>query len=206
MIKREDAAELLLASRYTESSTWQKNVERQIAKLPTASFELRPFKILKFQDAPEPVNSDRTLGAVIINPAKLMQNANVLSLTLMILEAVEELNPNGYKESLHNLSPALRWWADNKYLIFEDDVPVSLNIKDVSHNHVNDNTTFSSDNRHANKSFWNELEERYKKIAESISDGVPDIQYNFEKPAVSPPLPLRNELAAEYAIAEEFGG
>ncbi|HSX18004.1 MAG TPA: hypothetical protein VLE51_01450 [Candidatus Saccharimonadales bacterium] len=210
MIKREDLAEIYLAAVYLESATWRKKVSQQLSKTSTADYELRSIKIVKLSferwgkiNGPASyIVSDPRMGAVALWPSTELKNASVLSLTLLLLDGLQAINPSGYSELLHELSPALRWWTDNKYLISDGDYSVSFNLKDVALNHLQNNNLSQAVAHHGRESLWQELASRYKIISSSLSDSIPDIQYNFNKAKNVPALPINDELAAEYITVE----
>jgi hypothetical protein len=209
MIKREDTAEIYLAGSLIESLSWQKNIAKHLSKLNASNYELRPIKIVnlrleRWNGADGPVSHlviDKHSGAVAVWPSEDLKNASVLCLTLLLLAGIQSLNPSGYNEALHELSPALRWWADTEHLIADGEQPVSLNIKDVSLNHLKNHELTDAIRHHGAHSLWSELTTRYQKISESLSDRIPDIQYNFSQ-GERLKLPTSAELAEEYAKAE----
>ncbi|MBI4033584.1 hypothetical protein HY379_01155 [Candidatus Saccharibacteria bacterium] len=206
MIKREDVAGIFLAASVAESTSWCKSIAGQLAKLSAASFELRPLRIINLrperwgdaQSLTPHVVYDEKMGAVAIWPSEDLRNTSVLSLTLLLLEGLHNLNPSGYREALHELSPALRWWADAEQLISDGEQPVSLNLKDVSLNHLKKHDLAESARHHGARSLWEELTVRYQKISESLTDRLPDVEYNFEQVK----LPTSAELYEEYVQAE----
>jgi hypothetical protein len=209
LIKREEIAEVCLGAAVVESTTWQKAFAKQLDKLSASQRELRPVKIVnlsaaRWQAAPAPSSyavSDPRVGAAAIWPAKELVKSPVLSLTLLLLEAVEALNPAGYSEALHELSPALRWWSDTGHLISDGRRPVSFNVRDVSLNHLHNHGLSSAVRRHAAQLLWDKLSSRYQALTAELSDRIPDIQYNFDEQG-SLRAPTSTELAEEYASAE----
>lgn len=209
MIKREDTAEIYLAGSVIESANWQKSAAKQLAKLNASLHELRPIRIINLKserwggvDGPAShIVTDRHSGAAAIWPSEDLAKASVLCLTLLLLEGMRALNPRGYTETLHELSPALRWWADSGHLISDGEQPVSLNLKDVSFNHLKGHGLTDSIRHQGARSLWNELTGRYQKIAESLSDKIPDLQYNFSRDGTLK-LPTSADLVEEYVQAE----
>ena len=209
LVKREEIAEISLAASVFESSTWQRSFAKQLDKLNASQRELRPIKIVNFsplrwQSATAPpvyAILDRRIGAAAIWPAKELSKAPVLCLTLLLLEAVEALNPAGFSEALHELNPSLRWWSDNNNLISDGRHPVSLNLRDVSFNHLHAVDVHDAVRPRAAQSLWDKLTARYQAISAELSDRIPDIQYNFDQ-AASAAAPTSAELAEEYAAAE----
>lgn len=209
MIKREDAAEVFLAATVVESATWQKNITKLTGKLSHSQFELRPIRIINLKPerwggveiSNSPVVSDKHIGALAVWPSDDLADASLLCLMLLLLEGIRSLNPDGYGEALDELNPALRWWADAGHLISDGDQPVSLNIRDVSLNHLRNNELQEAVRHHSARSLWGELTARYQKISESLAEKVPNIQYDFgqREPAK---LPTSAELAEEFATKE----
>ena len=209
MLKREEIAEVCLGAIVAESTTWQKAFAKQLDKLEVSQRELRPIKIVNFnsvrwQGITAPGSYavfDPVVGAAAVWPAKELANSSVLSLTLLLLEAVEALNPAGYSEALQDLSPALHWWSDTAHLISDGRRPVSFNVRDVSFNHMQNLEVSSAARHRAAKSLWDKLSARYQAITADLSDKIPDIQYNFNEHA-NMRGPTSAELAEEYAAAE----
>lgn len=212
LIKREDIAEIYLAAAALESGTWQKNMNKQIAKQSSTDYELRPIKVLKLSpeawaDVKGPSShlvSDSRIGAVAIWPTSELKNASILSLSLTLLSGVQSMNPDGYFESLHHLNPALSWWADNQYLVADGARPVSLNLKDVATNHLKRHDIKDATTHHGGHSLWHELEHRYQQISANLSGLSVDFEGNLD--GAGPPLralPMSSELATEYITVEE---
>ncbi len=209
MVKRQDAAEIYLAGSVIESATWQKNISKQLAKLNASHCELRPIKIVNLKpshwtDLQGPASHivvNMQIGAVAVWPAKRLISASVLCLTLLLLEAIQSLNPEGYSEALGELSPALRWWTDTDHLISDGQQPVSFNLKDIALNHLNGHSLISAVRRHGAHTLWGELTSRYQTISAALSDKVPDIQLNFDQDE-QVKLPTSTELVEEYATPE----
>ncbi|MEX0881279.1 MAG: hypothetical protein WDZ34_00095 [Candidatus Saccharimonadales bacterium] len=209
MIKRQDTAEIYLAGSVIESATWQKNISKHLAKLNASQYELRPIKIVNLRpnrraglDGPSSHTVvNRQIGAVAAWPSKELSSASVLCLTLLLLEGMRSLNPEGYTEALDELSPALRWWVDTGHLISDGEQPVSLNLKDVALNHLKGHNLTHAVRHHGARSLWDELANRYQKISVALSDKVPDIQVSFDQDE-QVKLPTSTELAEEYATSE----
>lgn len=206
MIKREDVAEIYLAGSVLESSSWQKAIAREISKLGTPDYEMRALRVIKL--APKrwatvkvPVHhmaSDKSIGAVAIWPSDHLKYASVAYLTLQILGEMRALNPEGYSESIQELSPSLRWWADSYYLISDGEQPVSFNLKDVALNHLNRTELESAHTKHGAEELWHELSSRYQRVSDSLAASIPDIEYNFSRSK----MPTGSDLAAEYITIE----
>ena len=209
MIKRQDVAELYLLASVLESLTWQNNVAKHLSRLSVSQYELRPIKIVNITGKPWTKTSspssqvvlNKQLGILAIWHTEELTEVSVLCLTLLLLEGLRSLNPGGYKEAIHELSPSLSWWADTEQIISDGDQPVSLNIKDVSFNHLQGHEITEAVRHHGAHSLWSELNNRYRSISASLSDKVPDIQYNFsgDQPVR---LPTSADLAEEYVTVE----
>ena len=139
MVKRQDVSELFLLGSVLESPTWRRNITKQLDKLSASQYELRSIKIVKLTTNNTSALGARAshtvvnkqIGSVAIWPSDELNRASVLCLTLILLEGVRSLNPGGYSEAIHELSPSLSWWADTEQLISDGEQPVSLNLKDV---------------------------------------------------------------------------
>lgn len=209
MVKREDTSEIFLAGSVIESATWQRNIDKYLSKQSASQFELGPIKVVNLKTerwtnidtAHQHILTNKYIGGVSVWPSDELRHSSVLCLTLLLLEGLQSLNPDGYSEALHELSPALRWWTDTGHLISDGEQPVSLNLRDVSINHLNNHGLQEAVRHHGARSLWNELTARYHQISESLSDKIPDIQYNFSQNEPNK-LPTSAELAEEYAIAE----
>ena len=209
MVKRQDIAEIYLAGSVAESMTWQKNISRHLAKLTASCYELRPMKIVNLKpshwvglEGPSShIVVNKQVGAVAAWPSKELSGASVLCLTLLLLEGMRSLNPEGYSEALDQLSPALRWWADTGHLISDGEQPVSFNLKDVALNHLHGHNLINAVRHHAARSLWGELTSRYQKVSATLSDKVPDIQVDFDQDE-QVRLPTSTELVEEYATSE----
>lgn len=209
MLKREDVSAVFLAAETCESATWQKNIAQAVSKLGSSDYELRPLKVIKLPNAQwqaRDPNSylvlNKTVGAAAILPSQKLERAPVLSLTLLLLGGLQALNPEGYSEALHELSPALRWWSDTRYLVSDGKNPVSFNLKDVTINHINDYEAEDGVKHHAAQSLWDELTNRYQAITDSLSDSIPETEYNFNELEQSAGLPKAKGLAPEYITVE----
>lgn len=206
LIKREDTAEIFLTASLLESATWQKNITKYLEKLSASEYELRPIRIINLPlerwqsvDGPDShVVIDRHSGAVAVWPSEELDRASTLSVMLFLLSGLQAINPNSYDESLHELSPALRWWADSEYLISTGRHPISLNLKDVAINHLKNHRPAESIKHNGVNSLWAELTGRYQRITESLTDNISHLQTNFDQ-AGSIKLPPGSELAEEYA-------
>lgn len=209
MIKREDCAELYLAGSLLESATWQRKITQHIAKLSASNFELRPIRIINLKperwqnikSLDEHIVSDKNTGSVAVWPSDDLGNVSALTITLLLLSGIKTLNPNGYNEAIHELSPALRWWADSAHLISSGPHPVSLNLKDVALNYLRNHNHKEAVRHHGVHSLWSELTGRYQRISESLSDSISTLQMDLNQVG-SAKLPSSAELAEEYAKAE----
>lgn len=210
LTKREAVAEIYLAAKVVESATWKRAVSKQFSKLNAANFELRPLKIVQFSarrwtavDGPAShVINDRWLGSVGIWPSADLRKTSVLSLTLLLLSSIQRLNPGGYKESLHELSPTLRWWTDCDYLVSDGEQPISFNLKDLAFNHLKKHELEKASFRHGGRSLWDELTSRYRKISQSLSDVPLNSENVLNELYPAPKLPDGSELAAESVTVE----
>lgn len=213
LVKREDIAEIFLAADALESATWQNKFSKQFSKVTSSDYELRPVRIVKLlarkwgnvKDSPSHVVDDRRIGAVTIWPSADLKKASVLALTLLLLDGMHRINPQAQINPLHQLHPALLWWANCHYLIYnyEDDPPVSLNPKDIAINFLKEHDHKEAVSHNASHSLWHELMERYQQVSESLSEATADIESDFGQSVLHPNLPEADELAAEYAMVEE---
>lgn len=210
MIKREDVVLVHTIATVAESNTWHKNSSAQLKRLNGSHYEMRRLKILKLENGAwakyakphQYVVADPAVGAVALWPSKDLSSASVLSLTLLLLEGIRTLNSEGYAEALHELSPALRWWANSEYLISDGDIPVSLNIKDVAYNHLNNHGLREAKSHNAAGNLWHELVNRYRKITTSVSVAADGIEDDLDSLPGKKVLPTVNDAAAEYAAMD----
>jgi hypothetical protein len=202
LIKREDIAELYLLADKIEPANWIKTTDKQLSKLNTPDYELRAIKIIKLSNSPL-LDSDNTLvvdkrlGTVAIRQSDPLEGANVLSLTLLLLTGLHSVNPSGYNEAIHELSPALRWWSDNNYLIADAEKPVSFNLKDVAINYLNGKVSTEATTHYGQQSLWQELHDRYQRVLDSLME--PEMQDEINQ---ATNMPVTSELANEYVTVE----
>ncbi len=210
LIKREDTNVLYIVADVLESNSWKRSTAKHIAQLNASSYELRPLKIVKLPSVlakeGEPKSAvlcDRRFGTVAIWPSAKLEESSVLALTILFLSGWHELNPSGYAESLHELSPALRWWADSEYLLSDGKAPVSFNLKDVAFNYLWKHDVTNAQKQHGRQNLWKELMNRYQQITPGISEELGDIAGNISSVTkIQPRLPIADELATEYVTVE----
>lgn len=206
MLKREAVGTLILAAPSIESSAWQKDFNKAVAKLGSTDYVMQPVSLIKL---PQPIFGkmsrsqsvavSKLAGATAIWPSKANQKAGTLSLTIMLADGLEQLGLNVSLQSFSVLHPALGWWANTSHLlsVHEDEV-VSLNLKDVALNHL---LSLDYQNRlqsHAQQNFWEELKERYHHYSQNIGDIIPEIESELsgKAPKISE-VPIPMQLAAE---------
>ncbi len=207
LLKREEKATVILSAELLEPETWQKNMAKELSKLNSSSYELRPIKITKLPDIFKStiseviILSNKTMGALAVLPHAEIQNAPVLSLSLIILNGLFGLNPDGYRASLDELSPAMHWWADADFLVADGEPAISLNLHDVSNNYQRRNSMAESAANHGANSLWLELSSRYERLKQELVGKENEIESAIaSRDGLG--LPISSELAEEYAAAE----
>lgn len=210
LIKREDIGAIYLLAEEFESSTWRKANAKQIAKQSPSSYELRPIRIVKL---PAKITSLKTsdeaytlsdvrLGVLAMRPSARLEKVSVLCLTLLLLSGLEEMDPEDYSESLYELSPSLRWWADAGCLISDGNRPVSFNLKDVAINQLHYHRLNDSSLKYGAQTLWRQLTMRYKQLATGLSEDVAEIEQGISADHTESKLPMADELANEYITVE----
>lgn len=198
LLKREDINSIYLMLADGESSSWQKTFAKKTAKLTGTDYELRQPQFAqlstKFKTSASPTVSNSLIGAVGISASEKIQKAGVLTLALLLTDGLEELTHSESAGSVAHLNPALLWWEQAKSLMAacgED--ALSLNLKDVAINHLEQKTYQQRLATHGRKSLWNELADRYENQVAQVEETVT----NLERP---------KNLAVEYAeaVANEF--
>ena len=212
LLKHENVDNIYLSIAWLESGSWQAAVAKKIAKLSSANFEMRslhvtslPEKYYKNTAGPKShVATDARLGVVALWPANLPTDARVLTLASQLLSSLEKLSGTELSGKFYELSPALRWWADNSQLISgHDGEPVSLNIKDIAHDFLRGHNYANRTNHHGAKALFGALLSRYENQSEKLAETVKSIGYNLStRDAVDNKAPFAVQLAAEYTEAE----
>ncbi|OVE79338.1 hypothetical protein BVY00_00720 [bacterium G20] len=201
MLKRENVGELYLLLPIVESTTWQAHFAKTAAKLPSSDYGLQPINFVQPQprkwgaaSAPrKPYVFDHLTGSVSLWPVRSLQNAPVIALSLLLIQAVEKLDVAIDHEALIATHPALRWWANIYHLISSHgEGIVSLNIKDVAHNSLHGKNYSDAGASHGTKALWQELNVRYGALGEELKQSL-DNEAERLIPA---------HLAAEFAVAE----
>lgn len=198
LLKREDIAAIFVSADLLEVSTWRKKVEAKLARLSSTSYELKPLKTVALPDKiPGTENTFKVLangavGSIALNPK--VGNAPTLTMALLLIDGLESLSENRLSHNLHRAHPALSWWLGAEHLLmFNDGEPVSLNFKDVSHNHLvgaNYQDRLRSNGHHL---FWAGLMNRYRQYVEELPVSAAAASQEVAK-AFKPAIDLVPEL------------
>lgn len=197
MLKRENVGELYLMAPYVESHAWQVNFAKAIVRLSSSDYGLQAINFVqptagKWDSLPEPPDlniCNKQTGSLTIWPNKSTPSAPVISLSLVLLRSVAQLGINYDVQSLAAVHPSLHWWTSMNHLIsLHEEGPVSLNIHDVAHNHLNSLSHQDSAAYHGAQALWGELANRYNDVSGGIGQAVEDELSNL----------MPAQLAAEY--------
>lgn len=188
MLKRTDAAVVLLVAGLIELPSWQNKYQNRLKKIGPSDWQLCNIHITALPDnagVKTAVSFDRTAGCIGVS----YQTQDTLSLLAQILQAALVMIGQDAMVKLGSLFPALAWWLDNSHLVaWLDSEPVSMNIVDVAANHQDvpyDNRSI----KHGGHSLWQKLLKRYR-------DYGPSAQTSFDLEAIQ-------QLAPQLAIAED---
>ncbi len=171
MLKREDLAELFLASQYIESATWRRLHSRAISKLDQTAFELRSIALASLSydnwvaiaGPGNHIAEDNSLGAIGLWPVKRLSNLSLLGMLVLLTDTLNDYTSLNVGRSLADLSQTVSWWADMDHLVAElGSEHVSLSLKDCAQNSLNDKHYDERQLDHGRTSFWKELLSRYE--------------------------------------------
>ncbi len=177
MLKHEDVGKLYLLAPYVESSTWQSAFAKATTHQASNDYTLSMVNFVQpdpaswraIAEPTEPVISDKLTGAVTVWPVKGVIGAPLITLTLMLLQAVRQLGIEVDKYALAAVHPALPWWANMEHLVsVQPSGPISLNINDIALNHLSSANHKNSVTRHGAKALWAELTDRYQSLAGEV--------------------------------------
>lgn len=180
LLKRKDLAEVYLVSACMESDNWLKAHKRLVSKLDQTAFEIRSVKLVKIDEgvlgnasSVNPIVQSEEIAALGICPSEKSQKAPLLSLVLMLAEALGQYSDISASRTAAHLNGVVAWWSDMDHLATEiSHEPVSFNLKDCSENHLYGNTYESRSLAHGRTAFWRELVSRY--------ENLPDIDGLFD--------------------------
>ncbi len=181
MLKHENIGELYLLAPYAESNTWQNELSKTAARLASNNYGLYPVNFVHLRAArchnfiePTGLNVyNKLTGSAGLWPSKKLTNAPVITMVLMLLQSVTELGASIDKKALAAVHPALQWWNNNDYLVSAPaGRPVSLNVNDVAHNHLNSASHENSAAQHGAKELWAELAGRYQSLASEMQQAA----------------------------------
>jgi hypothetical protein len=200
MLKREDAASLFIGADLVESTAWHKKMDAKLVKLSTASYELKPLRLVSIQadkladcQSPEGVIVNGAVGAVALSPS-LPVTAPVLTLALMLIDGLEILSENQLSHRLHTVHPVLNWWLETEQLVYSNQgQPVSLNFKDVAQNHLASKDYQQRASHNGHKVLWSQLMQRYKLHIDELPQEIASAEQKAAK-IFQPALQLVPEL------------
>lgn len=200
MLKRENIGQLYLLSAQAESQSWQNNLAKAIAHLPSSDYGVQTINFVRLPTdkidtitAPPDLNvCNKLTASVALWPSSTLAKSPVITMALLLIQAIQKLGVPASAKSLFSVHPALAWWSKMEHLISPHlDQPISLNIHDVSHNHQNSLSYKLSSSSHAARALWEELAERYH----AMGDGAAQIVQNEVTNLIGA------HLAAEYQEA-----
>lgn len=200
MLKREDIGQLYLLLPQIESKAYQNSLAKVAAHLPSSDWSLQPINFIRLPagkidvvaEPPDLNVCNKLTASVALWPAKNLANAPVITLALMLVQGVQELGAPVPVKSLLSVHPALAWWSNMEHLVsLHGEIPISLNIHDVAHNHQNGMAHELSSSAHAAKALWDELTGRYQALNDQAVQTIQNETTNL----------IPTELATEYQEA-----
>ncbi len=196
LAKREDLAEVYLATEAVESSTWKKAHFKLASQLDTTAFERRALKLQALTsrwgswEADDLYVASSDYGVLGLLPTEEVQSMNLLSLVVLLLEEVGAKPSDAAK-----LSSVVAWWSETDAVIANlGGDPVSLNLKDVALNQTNALQIGEHQRTAGQQSLWKELVSRYENQIPAAEDILP----RLVSPIINIKAPL-NQPAFEYA-------
>mgnify|MGYP001609081632 CR=1 FL=1 len=177
MLKHENIGELYLLAPYVESKTRQSVLAKATAHLASNDYVLSAVNFvhpevprwLAIAEPAESIISNKLTGGVTVWPTRSVIDAPLINLTLMLLQGVRQLGVNIDEKALAAIHPILQWWTNMDHLVsVQSPGPVSLNINDVAHNHLNSIDHENSISLHGAKALWAELTNRYQSMATEV--------------------------------------
>lgn len=205
MVKREDSLVLFLMANLLESPTWRKNASSRISKLSSSAYEPRAIRIAEIQTEAkqQPVIVDARAGLVAVDAGALDKSTPVLTIALLIHDSVAKLSKNYDKKRITSMNPILSWWEDAEHLLaWNDGFPVSLNLLDVAHAHLNCLGYEDRTKLNGVKTFWSKLLESYKEKIEDVPNEIADFGETVQSSAKKTFMNPMNEMAFEMEEAE----
>ncbi|MBX4197041.1 hypothetical protein KW801_00610 [Candidatus Saccharibacteria bacterium] len=206
MLKRESPAQLFLTAQFLESQNWQKELGKQVSKLDSSAFELRPVCIKYLAQSQWGLNSDsilaydNSIGSLGLIEPDTSSEIPLLSIAILLADGLSNFGELDLSAEVAKFSPVLAWWSEMDGLIANlDSEHVSLNLSDISRSATE---TISYDNRlldGARRSFWQKLLQRYDnqlEIEEDLLAGLKNKAINFNVP--------NNQPAFEYEYVEDI--
>lgn len=202
MLKRQAVADVLLIANQLESPTWRRAVNAKLSKLSSASYELKPLGITRLTLRSEEIVLSSTIaGAVAVNEQAVPGDIPVLSIILPLEEHVQGLSIQHKSQPLSLISPALTWWLKTEHLLaWQEGLPISFNLRDVSLNHLNGHAAAQAQAAGAQTSLWHKLVESYKDHIEELPEDVLAMEQEVATEFKKQVMPAA-ELAQEFVEA-----
>ena len=198
-LKREDPAKSLLVASMLEAPTWQKSLMAKISQAGSASYELKPVKIVSLDQnlgVNKLVVANHQAGVVAVQVSKIDAKASALGLALFILDSVDSLGLKASHKKLYGVNPTLRFWRGAEHLLaWNDGQPVSLNFKDVAVSHLENRSFADRSTEHAGEHLWSQILDKYKEHIAELPEELAATGYNVGK------VLMPEELALEYQEA-----
>lgn len=185
LLKREDAAEVVLAAKATEPAIWQKNFAAALRKAGQADYHFAHVRVLRLNAersyGQDSCLHDSQLGVVALNPAK-NHGTSVLSMALLLLRGIEQASLRFEAKPLTKINPALSFWRGAEHLLARaEGPPVSLNINDVSRSYDEASKFGEHSFSHAADSLFNKLAAGYDALAAQVSGGAAQLETQVDK-------------------------
>jgi hypothetical protein len=182
-LKRENLAEIYLAAEILESGNWNKKQRQLVSALDSTAFERRPMVLLALSSHKWGlINGDYEVysndyGVLALLPSQELKQTSLLHLVVSLLDELSEFQPLELSQLASSLSPAAAWWADSDALVAnKEGEPISFNLKDVADNYNQQLTYGERSNHKGQKSFWQNLLNKYENQLQIEEDKAPHFE------------------------------
>lgn len=172
MFKREGIASVFLNANLIESGSWQKELGKKVSRKDSTAFEMRTISLIRLSslgifEGASALQYNDEIGALGLVQNSVTEQMPLLSLTIMLLDSL------GSSARSSQLSQELSWWSDMDGLVAElGGVNLSLDIKDVSMNHIHQHEYDSSLSGAGRFAFWQGLLARYENQLQIEEDAL----------------------------------
>lgn len=207
LTKHQDVGATFLAAKLTEGKVWQQKMAKAVERLDSSAFELRPLSTVTFnQKIAQKISSrkkfvsDAYCGLTAAWPTNFSPDTTALAAALALIEELEKASGSDLTDTVGNLNPTLRWWADcSQLLSAHGDETVSLNICDIANDHLKSKGYGERSHKRASQSLLKQLAQSYEYAPDKVEEVLKDIGYSLSKGIKTP---SGANLALEYAEGE----